>query len=93
MAGLVSLHATRDCRFGELICFVFTYIPCSMFILVLVLFGILPAAMSWSDRQSKSITSMKLPKLVPGGHLTLAVIGGGAGWVILSELLENLGKT
>ncbi|XP_030521145.1 tyrosine-specific transport system isoform X2 [Rhodamnia argentea] len=60
---------------------------------VLVLFGILPAAMSWSDRQSNSITSMRPPKLVPGGQLTLAVIGGGAGWVIISELLENLGKT
>ncbi|KAF8039652.1 hypothetical protein BT93_B2004 [Corymbia citriodora subsp. variegata] len=60
---------------------------------VLVLFGILPAAMSWLDRRSNSITSMRLPKLVPGGQLTLAVIGGGAGWVILSELLENLGKT
>ncbi|KAL3752219.1 hypothetical protein ACJRO7_012951 [Eucalyptus globulus] len=60
---------------------------------VLVLFGILPAAMSWSDRQSNSITSMGLPTLVPGGRLTLALIGGGAGWVIISELLENLGKT
>ncbi|KAL3530121.1 hypothetical protein ACH5RR_009443 [Cinchona calisaya] len=58
---------------------------------VLVLFGILPAAMSWSDRYSESSNSPKLPLLVPGGKLTLSLVIGVAGFVILSEVLENLG--
>lgn len=57
---------------------------------VLVLFGILPAAMAWSDRYSISpSSSVKLPELVPGGKLTLSLVIGGAGSVILSELIEN----
>ncbi|KAK4753723.1 hypothetical protein SAY87_001827 [Trapa incisa] len=58
---------------------------------VLVLFGILPAAMSWSDRYSSSTnsSSLRLPELVPGGRITLAVLIGGSGFVIISELLEN----
>ncbi|OWM73563.1 hypothetical protein CDL15_Pgr026662 [Punica granatum] len=62
---------------------------------VLVLFGILPAAMSWSDQYSSSSTSssFRLPKLVPGGRTTLAVLIGGSGFVILSELLENFSRT
>ncbi|KAK2641048.1 hypothetical protein Ddye_022811 [Dipteronia dyeriana] len=35
---------------------------------VLMLFGILPAAMCWSDRYSNSSPSVKLPLLVPGGY-------------------------
>ncbi|KAE9462087.1 hypothetical protein C3L33_05996, partial [Rhododendron williamsianum] len=58
---------------------------------VLVLFGILPGAMSWSDRYSDSSGSPKLPQLVPGGKLTLSIVIGGAGFVIFSELLENFG--
>ncbi|XP_058196315.1 uncharacterized protein LOC131312514 [Rhododendron vialii] len=58
---------------------------------VLVLFGILPGAMSWSDRYSDSSDSQKLPQLVPGGKLTLSIVIGGAGFVIFSELLENFG--
>ncbi|PQQ16239.1 uncharacterized protein Pyn_00815 [Prunus yedoensis var. nudiflora] len=60
---------------------------------VLVLFGILPAAMSWSDRYSSSSPAMKLPvpQLVPGGRLTLSLVLGGAACVIFSELLEKLG--
>ena len=61
-------------------------------IVVLVLFGILPAAMSWSDRYSGASQSRNLPPLVPGGKLTLSLVIGGAGWVILSELIENLGR-
>ncbi|XP_059665495.1 uncharacterized protein LOC132311559 [Cornus florida] len=60
---------------------------------VLVLFGILPAAMSWSDRNSRSSESPALPLLVPGGKLTLSLVIGGSGWVILSELLENFGRS
>ncbi|XP_034213826.1 tyrosine-specific transport protein isoform X4 [Prunus dulcis] len=60
---------------------------------VLVLFGILPPAMSWSDRYSSSSPAMKLPlpQLVPGGRLTLSLVVGGAACVIFSELLEKLG--
>ena len=62
-----------------------------LLLLVLVLFGILPAAMSWSDRYSASSPSINLPQLVPGGKITLSIILGGAGYVVFSELLEKLG--
>ncbi|XP_042514198.1 tyrosine-specific transport protein-like isoform X1 [Macadamia integrifolia] len=58
---------------------------------VLVLFGILPAAMAWSYRYSESSPSPKLPTLVPGGRVTLSVVIVGAGYVILSEILKNFG--
>ncbi|KAL3611001.1 hypothetical protein D5086_002021 [Populus alba] len=56
---------------------------------VLVLFGIIPAAMAWSDRYSSSSTSIKLQQLVPGGKVTLSLVMGAAGFIILSEILEN----
>ncbi|XP_019051749.1 PREDICTED: uncharacterized protein LOC104588783 [Nelumbo nucifera] len=59
---------------------------------VLVLFGILPAAMAWSDRFNDSTQPPKLPLLVPGGRFTLSIVIGGAGYVILSEILKNLGN-
>ncbi|KAK7276626.1 hypothetical protein RIF29_17769 [Crotalaria pallida] len=57
---------------------------------VLVLFGVIPAAMSWSDRYSNSSTSVKLPEIVPGGRITLLLVLGCSGYVVLSELIENL---
>ncbi|WCJ20570.1 Tryptophan/tyrosine permease [Euphorbia peplus] len=59
---------------------------------VLVLFGILPAAMAWSDRYSSSSPSNKFPELLPGGKITLSFVIGGAGYVIVSEILENFGR-
>ncbi|KAL1807996.1 uncharacterized protein LOC108194481 isoform X1 [Daucus carota subsp. sativus] len=56
---------------------------------VLVLFGILPAAMSWSDRSTNSSISQNLPILVPGGKFTLSLVIAASGFVILSEILEN----
>ncbi|XP_054818544.1 uncharacterized protein LOC129318057 isoform X2 [Prosopis cineraria] len=58
---------------------------------VLVLFGIVPASMSWSDRYSNSNSPppVRLPELVPGGKITLLLVLGGSGYVVLSELLEN----
>lgn len=56
---------------------------------VLVLFGVVPAAMSWSDRYSTSQELPKVAPLVPGGKLTLSLVIGGAGWVIISEILNN----
>lgn len=61
---------------------------------VLVLFGVLPAAMSWSDRYSSSLSlSTNIPELVPGGKFTLSLVIGGAGYVIISELLDSLMHT
>lgn len=60
---------------------------------VLVLFGILPAAMSWSDRYLTSPELPKVPQLVPGGKLTLSLVMGGAAWVISSEILNTFNHT
>ncbi|KAI4305874.1 hypothetical protein L6164_029209 [Bauhinia variegata] len=43
---------------------------------VLLLFGVIPAAMSWSDRYSNSSLAVKLPELVPGGRITLLLVLG-----------------
>ena len=64
-----------------------------LFVLVLVLFGIIPAAMAWSDRYSSSSPSIKLPELVAGGRITLSLVIGGAGYIVLSEALENFGRS
>ncbi|KAK4375561.1 hypothetical protein RND71_006238 [Anisodus tanguticus] len=56
---------------------------------VLVLFGLLPAAMSWSDRYLESTQTPNLPPLVPGGKIALSLVFGGAALVILSEIVEN----
>ncbi|KAG6413998.1 hypothetical protein SASPL_126714 [Salvia splendens] len=51
---------------------------------VLVLFGVLPAAMSWSDRYSGS---SETPTLVPGGKgkVTLSLVMAGSALVILTD--------
>lgn len=55
---------------------------------VLVLFGVLPALMAWSERYSGStVTSTQI---IQGGRLSLIAIGGIAGAVILSEFLETV---
>lgn len=56
---------------------------------MLVLFGVLPAAMSWSDRYSGS---SETPTLVPGGKVTLSLVTAGSALVILTEILENFGQ-
>lgn len=56
---------------------------------VLVLFGVLPGAMAWSERYSGSSSSSRVSELVPGGKVTLVVVIGGALLVIFSELLNN----
>ncbi|CAA7044757.1 unnamed protein product [Microthlaspi erraticum] len=59
----------------------------------LVLVGILPAAMSWFDRNSiSSSTTTSLPQLVPGGKITLSLVMGAAGYVIISEVIENFSR-
>eukprot|EP00252_Welwitschia_mirabilis_P001882 TRINITY_DN11853_c0_g2_i2.p1 TRINITY_DN11853_c0_g2~~TRINITY_DN11853_c0_g2_i2.p1 ORF type:complete len:170 (+),score=31.64 TRINITY_DN11853_c0_g2_i2:585-1094(+) len=56
---------------------------------VLVLFGILPAAMAWAERYSTTSLPPPIPPIVPGGKVTLAFIIGAAGYVITYELVEN----
>ncbi|XP_020108503.1 uncharacterized protein LOC109724183 [Ananas comosus] len=57
---------------------------------VLVLFGVLPAAMSWSERYSDSSQSPPLPPLVPGGRFTLSLVAGGALLVIVTEIFKDV---
>ncbi|CAI7847028.1 unnamed protein product [Closterium sp. NIES-54] len=55
---------------------------------VLVLFGILPAAMAWVDRASlRPVTDQ--PRLVPGGNVTLTLIIGFALTIITNEFASN----
>ncbi|XP_078445213.1 tryptophan/tyrosine permease isoform X2 [Wolffia australiana] len=56
---------------------------------VLVLFGVLPAAMSWSERYLDESKTMPFPPIVQGGKITLFLVIAGAGLVILSEIVEN----
>ncbi|XP_020580000.1 uncharacterized protein LOC110024399 isoform X4 [Phalaenopsis equestris] len=56
---------------------------------VLVLFGVLPGAMSWSERYSSSSSTSLVPPLVPGGKVTLTIVMGVAFIIIFSELIEN----
>ncbi|CAM6098858.1 unnamed protein product [Calypogeia fissa] len=57
---------------------------------VLVLFGILPAAMAWSERYSDRCLPPATPPLVPGGKLTLVAVIGFAVVIISSEVLEQV---
>ncbi|XP_074574065.1 uncharacterized protein LOC141830557 [Curcuma longa] len=57
---------------------------------VLVLFGVLPAAMSWSERDSNGSLAPRVPSLVPGGRYTLALVMAAAAFVIISEILKDI---
>lgn len=57
-----------------------------------MLFGILPAAMSWSDRYVVSPSTASSQQLVPGGKVTLSLVMGAAGYVIVSEVVENFSR-
>ena len=54
---------------------------------VLVLFGVFPAAMSWSERYSDE-SEAPVPPIVPGGKLTLSVVMGGA--LLVSEVIKDV---
>ncbi|XP_024530937.1 uncharacterized protein LOC9646664 [Selaginella moellendorffii] len=56
---------------------------------VLVLFGILPASMAWSQRYSTS-SLPAVPPMVPGGRLALGVMITGAGFIITTQFLSTL---
>ncbi|TVT98012.1 hypothetical protein EJB05_56729 [Eragrostis curvula] len=55
----------------------------------LVLFGVLPAAMSWSERYSDELKE-PVPTIVPGGKFTLSVVMGGALLEIFSEIIKDI---
>ncbi|KAK1678176.1 hypothetical protein QYE76_039024 [Lolium multiflorum] len=56
---------------------------------VLVLFGVFPAAMSWSERYSDELEAPTSP-IVPGGKVTLSFVMGGALLVIVSEIFKDI---
>uniref|UniRef100_A0A0E0EFM4 Uncharacterized protein n=1 Tax=Oryza meridionalis TaxID=40149 RepID=A0A0E0EFM4_9ORYZ len=55
----------------------------------LVLFGVFPAAMSWSERYSDDLEA-PVPPIVPGGKFTLSFVMGGALLVIFSEIFKDI---
>lgn len=55
---------------------------------VLVLFGIIPAVMTWSERYAG--TTISSIRIVPGGKSTIFLVGGFAGFVILREFFESV---
>lgn len=55
---------------------------------MLVLFGIIPVLMAWSERYGGS--TLARSELVPGGRGVLAAVGCAAGAIILRELLQTL---
>jgi tyrosine-specific transport protein len=53
---------------------------------VLVLFGVLPSAMTWSEREWK--TTLTQIRVVPGGPPVLLGVGGIATAIIAHELYD-----
>eukprot|EP00793_Prasinoderma_coloniale_P002847 PRCOL_00002329-RA len=65
---------------------------------VLTLFGVMPAAMAYSERylgnagtgEAPSLAAARAQRMVPGGAAALALIGGGAAAIILEESAKKL---
>ena len=59
---------------------------------ILVLFGIIPAAMAWQQRYSEGdgATELVAPAALPGGRASLALMGLAAASVIGVETFERL---
>ena len=57
---------------------------------MLTLFGILPAAMAWSERYGDS-TLTKI-EIVPGGKPVLLLVGGTAAAIIVNEVAETVSR-
>lgn len=53
---------------------------------VLVLFGVIPVAMVWSERYGK--TTICAERVAPGGKAALLLTGTAAGFVIINQLLH-----
>ena len=56
---------------------------------VMVLFGVLPAAMVWSERHMQ--TTLTQIRVVPGGRPTLLLVGGTAVAIIVNEFAKSIG--
>ncbi|KAH9741861.1 hypothetical protein KPL70_002772 [Citrus sinensis] len=56
-----------------------------------IFFKALDFAGTYGDRYSSSSPSMTIPRIVPRGKLTLSLVIGVAGYIILSEILEKFG--
>lgn len=57
---------------------------------VLVLFGILPAAMAWNERYGNVCLSTPFRPIVPGGRVVLGAVIAGAGYIITSEFISSV---
>lgn len=57
---------------------------------VLVLFGILPAAMAWNERYGNVGLPAPFPPIVPGGRVVLGAVIAGAGYIITSEFISSV---
>ncbi|KAK9810442.1 hypothetical protein WJX72_010819 [[Myrmecia] bisecta] len=57
---------------------------------VLVLFGLVPAAMAWSERYGNS--TLACARIVPGGKAGLLLVGGVASGVIANELFDSISR-
>lgn len=55
---------------------------------MLVLFGVLPAAMIWSEREMS--TTLTQIRIVPGGRVVVIGTGALAAGIILNELLDTV---
>ncbi|MCO5573123.1 hypothetical protein L7F22_026888 [Adiantum nelumboides] len=57
---------------------------------VLTLFGILPAAMAWSERYGNDCIPSQFMPIVPGGRVSLGIIIAGAGYIITSDIISSI---
>ena len=55
---------------------------------VLVLFGVLPAAMIWSEREM--CTTLTQIRIVPGGRVAVLGTGALAAGIIINEVVSTL---
>ena len=57
---------------------------------VLVLFGLMPAAMVWTERYGGVLSPEAAVRIVPGGRTTLIAVGGISGAVIVQSALTTM---
>ena len=60
---------------------------------VLVLFGLMPAAMVWNERYAGVLPPAANIRVVPGGRVTLLAVGGLAGAVIINSFLTSVSSS
>lgn len=57
---------------------------------VLVLFGLFPGAMAWSERYTDMCMPPAVKPIIPGGKVTLSLLMGAAGVVIAGEFAKDI---